>query len=157
MTKAPIMSIADVLAETDRLISVPDAKLAQDPANIARNLLAMGEAVLVGWHEAHGNVPTETEVEGFRLLALHRQAARGNPTFNACRETCREVVYHHNLICHDTGADGIARTIRLGAMVVRHLALFVGGKLEHSGLGDFCCSSRPVRQAEALSTMSETL
>ena len=108
----------------------------------------MGEAVLEAWHEAKGAVPTDERHEGFRLLALHRQGARGNPSFNACRETCREVVYHHNLILHDPAAADIAHTIRVGAMVVRHLALFVGGKLQADGLGEFCCSSRPIRQGE---------
>ena len=32
------------------------------------------------------------------MLALHRQGARGEPSFNACRETCREIVYRCNLI-----------------------------------------------------------
>lgn len=157
MSNTQTLSIEDVLAGTDHLISAPDAELEAGAAGIADRLLAMGESVLVGWHEAHGNIPTAGKAEGFRMLALHRQAARGNPGFNACRETCREVVYHHNLIRHDTGADGIARTIRLGAMVVRHLALFVGGKLENAGFGEFCCSSRPVRQAETLPAMCETL
>ena len=156
MSGARTMSIADVLGEADRLISATDADIEANAAGIADNLLAMGEAVLTAWHDAQGATPTETEVEGFRMLALHRQAARGNPTFNACRETCREVVYHHNLIRHDPGARDIAGTVRLGAMVVRHLALFVGGKLENAGLGEFCCSSRPVRQAEALPAMGET-
>jgi hypothetical protein len=89
-------------------------------------------------------------ISGFRLIALHRQAAKGNPSFNACRETCREAVYHHNLILHDPAAGDIARTIRVGAMVVRHLALFIGGKLQADGLGEFCCSSRPIRQADAI-------
>jgi hypothetical protein len=34
-------------------------------------------------------------------------------------------------------------------MLVRHLALFVGGKLQVEALGDFCCASRPVREKEA--------
>jgi hypothetical protein len=35
-------------------------------------------------------------------------------------------------------------------MVARHLALFVGGKLEVAGLGEFCCASRPLRQHEKM-------
>lgn len=35
------------------------------------------------------------------------------------------------------------------AMLVRHLALFVSGKFEVEGLGEFCCSSRPLRTASA--------
>ena len=31
-------------------------------------------------------------------------------------------------------------------MLVRHLELFVRGKMEVEGLGEFCCASRPVRQ-----------
>ena len=32
------------------------------------------------------------------------------------------------------------------AMLVEPLKLFVRGKLEVEGLGDFCCASRPLRQ-----------
>ena len=53
--------------------------------------------------------PTAT-VEGFRLLALHRQGARGDPSFNACRETCRELVYHRNCVLpRAPDADDVAR------------------------------------------------
>jgi hypothetical protein len=31
------------------------------------------------------------------------------------------------------------------ALLVRHLALFVRGKLEVEALGEFCCSARPLR------------
>jgi hypothetical protein len=31
-------------------------------------------------------------------------------------------------------------------MLVEHLRLFVRGKLEVAGLGEFCCASRPLRQ-----------
>ncbi|MFZ2099780.1 MAG: hypothetical protein WAU86_04370 [Oricola sp.] len=151
------MSIDDVLARTEVLIGSSDADLERDAVAIAAELLAMGEAVLVSWHTAKGAEPTGEKTEGFRLLALHRQGARGNPSFNACRETCREVVYHHNLVLHDPLAPDTARTVRLGAMVVRHLALFVGGKLQEDGLGDFCCSSRPIRQSETSNTVIETV
>lgn len=139
------LSIAQVLERTEGLIAAPDETLSADPAARADELLAMGEAVLTAWLHGKDKVPTRGKVEGFRLLALHRQGARGDPSFNACRETCREIVYHHNLILHDPAAPGGARSVRLGAMVVRHLALFVGGKLEKSALGDFCCASRPLR------------
>jgi hypothetical protein len=32
------------------------------------------------------------------------------------------------------------------AMLVEHLKLFVRGKLEVEGLGEFCCASRPLRK-----------
>ena len=62
-------------------------------------LLARAEACLESWARARGQIPTQEAVEGFRLLALHRQGARGVPSFNACRETCREIAYHYNLLC----------------------------------------------------------
>jgi hypothetical protein len=34
-------------------------------------------------------------------------------------------------------------------MVARHLVLFIDGKLENAGLGEFCCSSRPLRARDA--------
>lgn len=149
------LSIEDIEHRVDAIIAMPNADLARDATGIAAELLSMGEAILEAWLVAKGQVPTEEKHEGFRLLALHRQGAKGNPSFNACRETCREVVYHHNLILHDPAADDIAHNIRVGAMVVRHLSLFIGGKLQADGLGEFCCSSRPIRQAD-MKTDNET-
>jgi len=100
------------------------------------------------WLTAHNAIPTMRIVEAFRSLALQRQGARGDASFNACRETCRELVYHRNLVCLDPAHPDTARRLRLGAMVARHLALFVGGKLEAAGLGEFCCASRPLRSHE---------
>jgi hypothetical protein len=142
------LAIDDVTARADAIVAAPEAVLSQDAEHIAEELLAAGEAVLESWLAAHGQAPTTGTVEGFRLLALHRQGARGDPSFNACRETCREIVYHRNLIRLEAGAPERARRVRLAAMVVRHLALFVGGKLETAGLGEFCCSSRALRQSD---------
>jgi hypothetical protein len=105
-------------------------------------LLARAEAVLEQWVKARGEVPTTDSVEGFRLLALHRQGARGVPSFNACRETCREIAYHYNVLKEET-SDHRQLMMR---MLVQHLEFFVQGKLEVEGLGDFCCASRPLRQ-----------
>ena len=55
----------------------------------------------------------------------------------------------------DPAHPDTARRLRLGAMVARHLALFIGGKLEVAGLGEFCCSSRPLRQREATAQPAE--
>jgi hypothetical protein len=106
-----------------------------------QELLAQAEAILEEWIKARGEVPTTETSEGFRLLALHRQGARGVPSFNACRETCREIVYHYNLLGHRPDT----RTELMMKMLVEHLSLFVRGKLEVEGLGEFCCASRPLR------------
>lgn len=139
----------DAMSERiDWLLDAPDGILAADAPELADELLAIGEAVLERWLVAHDREPTDAQVEGFRLLALHRQAAKGDPSFNACRESCRELVYHRNLVKDDPSAEDVVRNLRFGAMVARHLILFIGGKLENSGLGEFCCSSRPLRQDE---------
>ncbi|SOC02577.1 hypothetical protein [Rhodobacter maris] len=110
-------------------------------------LLSMAEEVLVAWLVAQGQPVPRDEVEGFWLLGLHRQGARANPSFNACRETCREIVFRRNVaLLYPDEAD---HAHKLMAMVVKHLALFVGGKLEQTGLGEFCCSARPLHVAEA--------
>ncbi|WP_095013038.1 hypothetical protein [Tsuneonella mangrovi] len=111
----------------------------------AEQLLVAGEEVLENWILAHGGKPTRDTREGFRLLALHRQGAKGDPSFNACRETCRELAYHYNLIRYAENADNDATTIAMMRLVTKHLVLFIGGKLQEAGLGDFCCSSRPRR------------
>jgi len=122
-----------------------------DPASVDPDeLLALAEIVLEHWIVARGKTPTADEREGFRLLALHRQGADGEPSFNACRETCRELAYHYNLLtlqpeC-DVGQDTVLQRRRMMALVANHLYLFISGKMETRQLGEFCCSSRPVRQ-----------
>jgi hypothetical protein len=148
MAKAEPMTFEAVSERIDWMVEAPEEVLASTAPELADELLGMGEAVLERWLLAHDREPTDGEVEGFRLLALHRQAAKGDPSFNACRETCRELVYHRNLVLHDPAAADVARRLRLGAMVARHLTLFIGGKLDNSGLGEFCCSSRPMRHDE---------
>ena len=116
--------------------------VAGDPAG---RLLGLAEAVLENWAEARGETPTVEEREGFRLFALHRQGARGEPSFNACRETCREIAYHANLLRLEPDHEETARRAAMMAMLVRHLLLFVSGKMQVAGLGEFCCSSRTLR------------
>ncbi|MDE3123230.1 MAG: hypothetical protein KGK00_15750 [Paracoccaceae bacterium] len=157
MTHRPRRSIEEITDRTDRIIGAPTEALAASAPALADELLAMGEDVLDAWLIGKGQTPTAELSEGFRLLAQHRQAARGNPSFNACRETCRELVYHHNLIRLSPTGEDAPRNIRLGAMVLRHLALFVEGKLVADGLGDFCCSSRPIRQGEQAELKTEAL
>ncbi|MBZ4022662.1 hypothetical protein CKO11_09345 [Rhodobacter sp. TJ_12] len=110
-------------------------------------LLAMGEQILEAWLAARGETPEAGDVDGFRLLALHRQGCKDMPSFNACRETCREIVFRRNVALAYGKEAQTAH--RLEAMVVKHLALFVGGKLEQTGLGEFCCASRPLHAAGA--------
>lgn len=136
-----------LMARVEATLAAPDAArnaLAEAEANLAE-----GEAVLEAWLVSRGVEPTQETVEGFRLLALHRQGARGDPSFNACRETCRELVYLRNVVAlHDDDPEEAARALRLQAMVLKHLALFIGGKLQEAGLGEFCCSARPLRTSE---------
>jgi hypothetical protein len=117
----------------------------------AQELLAMAEEVLAQWVAARGEEPTAQSSEGFRLLALHRQGARGAPSFNACRETCREIAYHFNLL----QAQPAPHVAGMMALLVKHLLLFVRGKLEVEGLGEFCCSSRSLRLESAAHSQEE--
>ncbi|MBX5472599.1 MAG: hypothetical protein IRZ23_09070 [Acetobacteraceae bacterium] len=153
MAEAP-PSFAEISARLEWIIARNPAELAPQAQLYAAELLALGERILEAWLIAHGIQPTEAKSEGFRLLALHRQGAARDPTFNACRESCRELVYHYNLVRASSEPLQAGRWVRLGAMVALHLALFVGGKLEISGLGEFCCSSRPLRQNEVCSTIT---
>ncbi len=112
----------------------------------AAGMLELGDTIVAHWNEAHGLVPTTDEREGFRLLALHRQGAKGNASFNACRETCRELIYHYNLISTEPDHEKTAQRMKMMYFVAKHLFLFISGKLQEQELGDFCCSSRPLRQ-----------
>jgi hypothetical protein len=136
-------SIAAVEAELDAFAARADGPQA------ARALLALAEEVLEQWIVARVETPTDEQREGFRLLALHRQGARGEPSFNACRETCREIAYHYNLLCLQPDARLDERRQRMMAMLAKHLTLFVGGKMQSANLGEFCCSSRALRTASS--------
>ena len=116
-------------------------------------LLRKAETILEEWICARGEKPTQDAVEGFRLLALHRQGARGVPSFNACRETCREIAYHYNLL--SGSPENRDHLERMMGMLVEHLKLFVRGKMEVEGLGEFCCASRPLRQQSAVKERSD--
>jgi hypothetical protein len=131
--------LGDIEVAIERAASNPD------PRAGAEELLTLAEEVLEHWVTAKGDAPTDAEREGFRLLALHRQGAKGDPSFNACRETCREVVYHYNLIKLQPDAAGITDRLQMMGMVSNHLYLFISGKMQVAQLGDFCCSSRPIR------------
>ena len=115
----------------------------------ADELLAIGEEVLEHWIVARGETPTGESREGFRLLGLHRQGAAGDPSFNACRETCRELAYHYNLLTLQPDHEDSERRARMMALVANHLYLFISGKMETEQLGEFCCSSKPLRSGVA--------
>lgn len=124
-----------------------DALAAGEPVpENAAEYLALGEEVLEHWVVARGGEPTTDKREGFRILALHRQGADKLPSFNACRETCRELVYHFNLLTQQSDHPDTARRSRMMGLVANHLFLFVSGKMESEELGEFCCSSKPVRE-----------
>ena len=112
----------------------------------AEELLAVSEEVLEHWLEARELAPTDETREGFRLLALHRQGADKNPSFNACRETCRELAWHYNLLTLQPDHPEPGQRARMMALVANHLFLFISGKMQTEALGEFCCASRPLRE-----------
>jgi hypothetical protein len=149
MTEAPT-DIETIVARLEAIDELDEQFRAQNVKALAGEQLVLAEQVLATWVIAHGGEPTGKLKEGFRLLALHSQGARGEPSFHACRETSREVVFHYNVIDLSDVAAEQAKALKLMTMVVRHLALFVSGKLEVAGLGDFCCASKPLRQPAAV-------
>ncbi|MBT8047641.1 MAG: hypothetical protein HKN57_11540 [Xanthomonadales bacterium] len=132
--------LTDIGKRLDQLIAAPPA-----PSD-AEELLGLGEQVLEQWVVAKGREPTQDQREGFRLLALHRQGADKDPSFNACRETCRELAYHYNLLALHPDHPESAQRARMMGWVANHLFLFISGKLETEQLGDFCCASKPLRE-----------
>jgi hypothetical protein len=142
-----LRSLADIESAIEAAGANPDPEAGAD------DLLALSEEVLEHWVTAKGDVPTQDEREGFRLLALHRQGAKGDPSFNACRETCREVAYHYNLVKLQPDAAEITDRLQMMMMVSSHLYLFISGKMQVAQLGDFCCSSRPIRTGSEAETV----
>lgn len=147
------MNLEQIEQELDRLSDkpLPTPTPKEQRIERAQALLDLADATLEQWVISRGETPTTESREGFRLLSLHRQGAKGEPSFNACRETCREVAYHYNLLTRPDALfpddDPVAK-IKMMEMLVRHLQLFVSGKLQQAGLGDFCCASRPIRSNE---------
>ncbi len=139
------------LAELERVFEKPTSTL--DIAAAAAELLQASEEVIEHWVTARGETPTTDTREGFRLLALHRQGAKGDPSFNACRETCREIAYHYNLVTLQPEHMDITDRLEMLKMISRHLYLFISGKMQVAELGEFCCSSKSIRSAEAAKTI----
>jgi len=55
-----------------------------------------------------------------------------------------------SLVTGDPRHADTQRRLRMMVLMSKHLYLFVAGKMQVRGLGDFCCASRPLRQqAEA--------
>ena len=131
--------LADIGTAIGAITAVPDLHAALD------ELLELSEEVIEHWIVAHGDVPGDEKREGFRLLGLHRQGAKGDPSFNACRETCREIVYHYNLISMQPDHTETTNRLEMMKMISNHLYLFVSGKMQVAELGEFCCSSKPIR------------
>ena len=63
------------LLELETLLEAEDAQTPLTPANY----LAIGEEVMEHWVSAKEQTPTADKKEGFRLIALHRQGAKGEP------------------------------------------------------------------------------
>jgi len=133
--------LAELEVVFDEPMPTPDIQASADV------LLRASEEVLEHWITARGEIPTDDKREGFRLLALHRQGAKGDPSFNACRETCREIVYHYNLVTMQPEHSDITDRLYMMGLVSKHLYLFVSGKLQVAGLGEFCCAAKPIRSA----------
>jgi len=141
------------LAELEAVFDAP--LRASNCGAAAEDLLLASEEVVEHWVTARGEIPTQDEREGFRLLALHRQGAKGEPSFNACRETCREIVYHYNLVTMQPQHSDITNRLSMMGLVSKHLYLFISGKLQVAGLGEFCCSSKPIRSAGEIETTTQ--
>jgi hypothetical protein len=135
-----MLSMADTGQRLEELAQLPPK------ADMADEYLALGETVLEHWVIAHGKEPTQDLREGFRVLALHRQGADKLPSFNACRESCRELAYHFNLVKMEPDHPDFDQRLRMMGLVTNHLFWFVKGKMENEQLGEFCCSSKAVRE-----------
>jgi hypothetical protein len=142
-------ALADIGLRLDVLIAKPPA-----PVD-AEEFLALGEQTLEHWVMAKSKEPTHDQREGFRLLALHRQGADRDPSFNACRETCRELAWHYNLLTQQTDHPESARRARMMGWVANHLYLFISGKMETEQLGDFCCASKTLRESVDTNTNAQ--
>jgi len=143
-----VRPLADIESGIAAISATPDLQAAVD------ELLRLSEEVVEHWIVARGDHPTDKKREGFQLLALHRQGAKGDPSFNACRETCREVVYHYNLISMQPEDAETTNRLEMMKMISSHLYLFISGKMQVAELGDFCCSSKPIRLSPESDSLS---
>jgi hypothetical protein len=128
------------VAELEAYVETPVSGV--NPAEQATAYLHVGEEMLEHWLAGKDLEPTHAEKEGFRILALHRQGCKGDPSFNACRETCRELVYYYNLVVLEPAHADIEKRLAMMQMVVKHVVLFIGSKMQEAQIGEFCCSSK---------------
>lgn len=128
------------IAELESYMDAPKPDIS--PAEQAAIYLQIGEEMLVHWLTAKELEPTMDEKEGFRILALQRQGSKGDPSFNACRETCRELAFHFNLITMEPEHQDTIRRLSMMEMVAKHVVLFISNKMMDDQVGEFCCSAK---------------
>ncbi len=114
-------------------------------AQSAKFYLELGENILIHYLRAKGLEPTQKQKEGFRLLALQRQGCKGDPSFNACRETAREIAWHYNLLTFEPEHEDVKKRAKMMHMVTKHLFLFISNKMMDEKTGEFCCSAKANR------------
>ncbi|MEE9272859.1 MAG: hypothetical protein V3U57_06290 [Robiginitomaculum sp.] len=129
------------VAQLEVFMEAP-TKQGVSPEELAQNYLQVGEDMLIHWLLAKELVPSTGKKEGFRILALHRQGCKGDPSFNACRETCRELAYFYTLITMEPNSDDMVTRLSMMKMVAKHLVLFIGSKMQVAEVGEFCCSAK---------------
>src|SRR5690242_9936029 len=139
-------AIASLFDKLDNTAVVPVLFASEEALRIERDVIcvrlqAAAEQALEHWLLAHSREPTRGRFEGYRLLALQRQGARSDPGFDACRASCRELIFYCNMSI--VNSRNSPEHLRSAAMVCRDLLLFVSGKLQNSGLGGFGCAARP--------------
>jgi hypothetical protein len=64
-------------------------------------------------------------------------------------------VYHYNLVTMQPEHSDITNRLSMMGLVSKHLYLFISGKLQVAGLGEFCCSSKSIRSGNDIETPTQ--
>jgi hypothetical protein len=106
----------------------------EEPAPIAAELVQLSEEILEHWLLAKGETPAEQSDETLRLLALQTQCAATEPSFEACRSACLEVLDQGNLVAAEPEHAATVERLLVAVAAAFHLYSFVTSRMAEAGL-----------------------
>jgi hypothetical protein len=127
--------LGDQLEGIDRdLGTLERAAGVQDGAALAQHLesaIALVDRVMRAWldHAGRAQPPEHADV-----LEVWKALAKGDPTWNAIRDNCRELVYYRNCLALDRTDALPPQPHRMAVRTARHVYLYIRSRAVREGL-----------------------
>ena len=121
------MDLGERLGEIDARIGAMEASVADDGATplieVLEPAMRLASDIMCAYIEAAGE--KTAPAQDADLLETWRLLVKGDPTWNAIRDNCRELVFYRNCIAGGREDALPAVPARMAVRLVRHIYLYV--------------------------------